>query len=191
MKDQKCEQVVVFRDRAEVKRSLKAKLVKGENEIIINNVSSFIEQDSVRVEGSGDTSVVDVVCQSKQVERIDLNNNEKAKKLADEIESLNVEGLKLADKAKRFSKQQDTLNQFALSLATPNSGKESNNASHLNSKENVDCFFGFLDSYTNRLEFLDIEISKINREIKVNSEKLQVARDNYYKLNVRDYNEST
>ena len=44
----KCEKVVVFTDRAEVKRSLKVKLQKGENELVISNVSSLVDQDSVR-----------------------------------------------------------------------------------------------------------------------------------------------
>lgn len=48
MTDLPCEQVVVFTDRAEVKRSLKAKLRKGENEIIISKVSNQIDTDSVR-----------------------------------------------------------------------------------------------------------------------------------------------
>ncbi len=43
-----CENVVVFTDRAEVKRMLKVKLEKGENELVISNVSNLIDQDSVR-----------------------------------------------------------------------------------------------------------------------------------------------
>ncbi len=190
MKDQKCEQVVVYQDRAEVKRSLSAKLVKGENEILLNNVSSFIDQDSVRVEGSGDATVVDVVCQSKQVKTDDVKNNEKAKKLLDEIKSLEFDKDKLDSKKSRFIKQQDTLNKFALSLATPSSNNESNQSHLANSKDNVESFFGFLDSYTNRLEYLDEELSKLNKEIDENNEKINVARENYNKLNVYDYNQA-
>jgi hypothetical protein len=50
MTDMPCEQVVVFTDRAEVKRSLKAKLIKGENEIVISRVSNQIDTDSVRLD---------------------------------------------------------------------------------------------------------------------------------------------
>jgi len=191
MKDQKCEQVVVFQDRAEVKRSFSVKLVNGENEVCINNVSASIDHDSVRVEGSGDATVVDVVCQSKQVKTDDVNHNQRAKNFLDEIKSLELNKEKLDSKKKRFTKQQDTLNQFALSLATPSSSKESNQTHLANSKENVESFFGFLDSYTGRLEFLDEELSKMNQEIDENDEKIKVARDNYNMLNVYDYNQAT
>lgn len=43
-----CDKVVVFTDRAEVKRSLKVQLDQGENELVLLNVSNFIDQDSVR-----------------------------------------------------------------------------------------------------------------------------------------------
>jgi hypothetical protein len=48
IKSLQCENVVVFTDRAEVKRLLKVKLEKGENELVISNVSNLIDQDSVR-----------------------------------------------------------------------------------------------------------------------------------------------
>ena len=42
------ESVVVYLDRAEVKRSLKIKLKAGENEIVLNNLSQHINKDTVR-----------------------------------------------------------------------------------------------------------------------------------------------
>lgn len=187
MKDLKCEKVVVFQERAEVKRSIKTKLVKGENEIIINNVSNFIEHDSVRVEGSGDASVLDVVCQNKQIESKDLNNNEKAKNLLEEIKSLKINKENLNSKSKRFIKQQETLNAFAKNLAEPASSKENPS----NSNENLERFYEFLDSYTNRLGYIDEELSKVNRDTEANDEKLKICQENYNRLNVIDYNEAT
>lgn len=46
----KTESVVVYLDRAEVKRSLKTKLRAGENEIILNDLSQYINKDTVRYE---------------------------------------------------------------------------------------------------------------------------------------------
>ena len=89
MKDLSCDKVVVYQDRAEVKRLIKTKLLKGENELVINNVSTNIDQDSVRVEGLGDATVLDVVCQNKRViETEDKNTNEKVKDLKNEIKEL-------------------------------------------------------------------------------------------------------
>lgn len=48
LKNLPCEKVTVFTDRAEVKRLLKVKLVQGENELVLANASSCIDQDSVR-----------------------------------------------------------------------------------------------------------------------------------------------
>ena len=44
----KVESVIVYLDRAEVCRSLKVKLRPGENEVIIKNISSCIDRDSIR-----------------------------------------------------------------------------------------------------------------------------------------------
>lgn len=48
VKDCDCEEVIVFQDSAEVCRSLKAAVKKGENEIVLGGVSDRIDQDSVR-----------------------------------------------------------------------------------------------------------------------------------------------
>ena len=46
--DCKCETVVVYLDRAEVSRSLSAKVKEGENEVIIKELSACIDKDSIR-----------------------------------------------------------------------------------------------------------------------------------------------
>ena len=43
------ESVVVYLDRAEVCRSLKASLERGEHEIIIKDMSAYIDEDSIRL----------------------------------------------------------------------------------------------------------------------------------------------
>ena len=43
IKDLPCEKVVVYQDRAEIKRLIRTKLKKGENELVINNVSNNID----------------------------------------------------------------------------------------------------------------------------------------------------
>ena len=191
LKDLKCEQVVVYKDRAEIKRSLKTSLKKGETELIVNNVSNMIERDSVRIEGRGDANVLDVVCQSKQVETENSGNNEKAKELLDEIKDLEKAKEKLNFKLERLDKQANALNEFALNLSKPNSATATNGASNLaSSKENVENFLSFLDVYAERNEVLDGKKFELQQEVASVEEKIKVANENYNRLNVYNYNES-
>lgn len=48
IKDCICEEVVVYQDSAEVCRSLKAAVKKGENDITLGGVSDKIDKDSIR-----------------------------------------------------------------------------------------------------------------------------------------------
>lgn len=89
MKDLNCRKVVVFKDRAEVKRTMKTILKKGENELVISGVTNCIDRDSVRVEGHGQATVLDVVCQSKHVEVEKAEgNNDRIKELKAELDRL-------------------------------------------------------------------------------------------------------
>lgn len=176
IKDQKCVQVVVFQDRAEVKRAIKTKLKAGESEIIITGLSNHVEEDSIRVEGTGNAKILDVVCQNERVEAKDISN-EKAKILLDEIKSLEAEKAKLTDKQARFDVQKSTLKEYASNLAKSKDAEPGN----------VEKFFGFLDSYTNRLEYIDTEQTTLNNDITSTQEKLDIANDKYNKLMNESY----
>ena len=189
MKDLSCDKVVVYQDRAEVKRLIKTKLVKGENELVINNVSTNIDQDSVRVEGLGDATVLDVVCQNKRViETEDRNTNEKVKDLKNEIKELETNQEITQLKLERIIKQISVLNDFASNLSKPStSSNGTNNDNVLGSKDNVDNFMSFLDTYSNRLEKLDEMKFQVQNELNKIKDKLNVARDNLNRLNVSQH----
>ena len=97
-----CEKVVVFVDKAEVKRSLKVKLESGENEIVISNVSNLIDQDSIRVEGVGEATVLDVVCEKKHVEVNEADMSDKIKDLKEKINDLENKANLLNIKTQRY-----------------------------------------------------------------------------------------
>uniref|UniRef100_A0A7I4YKZ4 Protein F37C4.5 n=1 Tax=Haemonchus contortus TaxID=6289 RepID=A0A7I4YKZ4_HAECO len=59
-RDQALEKVVVFNDRAELKRRVLCELQPGFNEIHLENVTQNIIHDSVRVDGRGDGTIHDV-----------------------------------------------------------------------------------------------------------------------------------
>lgn len=193
MKDLKCEEVVVFTDRAEVKRSIKTKLAKGENEIVLNNVSSFIDQDSFRVSGEGGATVLDVVCQNRQVESTESNTHDRAKQLKTEIEELRASESTILARIARLQKQQDVLNEFANTLAKArDGGKEEKLASSLSasSKDNVNNFLDFLGSYTDRLEKIDQDKFTANKELTKVREQLNAAQDNLNRLSIRSFNDT-
>jgi uncharacterized protein (TIGR02231 family) len=191
MKDLHCKSVVIFRDRAEVKRLLKATLKKGENEINLNNLANVFDHDSVRVEGHGDASVLDVVCQEKSVEKVDANKHEKVKELETEIKSLEEKLQTTNSKIERLDKQANVLNEFAKTLSKPTPPSNEKAVSLPSSKENVENFMSFLNLYTGRLEEVDTEKMKLQKEQTKLNEQLNVARENLNRLSAWNYNYST
>ena len=188
VKDLKCEKVTIFTDRAEVKRLLKAKLTKGENELVLTNISNSIDIDSVRVEGKGNATVLDVVCQSKQVEAKDVNTHDKAKKLMDEIKELESNEKIVRLKLDRLNKQINIINDFATTLSKPSSTK-SGDETKSSSKDNVLNFLNFLDTYSTKLEQLDKSKFSVEEELREINEKLNVARINLNQINAPQFNE--
>lgn len=184
IKELPCEKVVVYQDRAEVKRLIKTRLNKGENEIIISNVSNNVDQDSVRVEGKGEATVLDVVCQSKRITESEQNSvetNEKITKLKNEIKELETNQDLVELKANRVLKQINVLNDYATTLSKPPVSEKDNESS--NSK-NIDNFMNFLDTYSSKLEVLDDLKYRLQKELNEIREKLSVARDNLNRLNL-------
>ena len=75
------------------------------------------------------------------------------------------------------------LNDFASCLSKPANNSNSNVISDNLSKNNVDNFMSFLDSYSGRLEKLDDSKYQIEKELNTFREQLNVARDNLNRLN--------
>jgi hypothetical protein len=199
MKELKCEKVVVFTDRAEVRRLVRTKLNKGENELLLSGVSSQIDRDSVRVEGHGQATVVDVVCQSRHVvesNKID-NSDSKVKELKNEIKELEAQIEKNTHKLSRNGRQSGILNDFANTLARPTNpggvvggGGAPINLATLNSSENVNNFMSFISTFAAKSESLDNEKTELTKEAKELNDKLNVARENLNKLiGYETYNE--
>ncbi|VDK45433.1 unnamed protein product [Cylicostephanus goldi] len=66
-RDQQLARVVVFNDRAELKRVVECELKPGLNDVYLENVTNHIIYDSVRVDGRGDGFIHDVQLQDKPV----------------------------------------------------------------------------------------------------------------------------
>ena len=189
MKDLPCDNVVVFSDRAEVRRLIQVKLDKGETEIVLSDVSNNIDEDSVRVEGKGDATVLDVVCQSKRVQSDEVNSNDKVKEMQSEIKELELKIEKTKQKKERLSKQLNVLNDFACTLSKPANGlpDDKKNIVLNSSKENVENFLEFLNRYSDRMENLDESAISVNNELSKLEEQLHVKRDNLSKQSTSSF----
>jgi uncharacterized protein (TIGR02231 family) len=68
--------VIVYADRAEVKRILELDLQQGKNIVVVQNVSSVIERQSIRVEGRGNTIIQEVQYMELPTETVETNNQQ-------------------------------------------------------------------------------------------------------------------
>jgi chromosome segregation ATPase len=144
----------------------------------------------VRVDGHGEASVLDVVCQNKTVKSDDKVSNEKINQLKAEIKELEVQRAKISAKLDRTNRQTQILNEFATNLAKPTVGPNKENPSlNASSQENVNNFLNFMDTYLTKSESLDSNKYSIEKELESVNEKLNVANDNLNRLNYNSYNQ--
>jgi uncharacterized protein (TIGR02231 family) len=182
IKNLPCEKVVVYVDKAEVKRSLKVKLETGENEIIISNVSNLIDQESIRVDGIGEATVLDVVCEKKHVEVNEADVSDKIKELKEKINELENKENLMNIKNQRIDSQLKILHEFANTLSKPTSNNSQNKDNA--SPENTNSFLQFIDTYGKRVEELDNEKYLLNQEKLKNQKQLDTAKNSLATLNV-------
>ncbi|CAJ0602904.1 unnamed protein product [Cylicocyclus nassatus] len=107
--------VVVYSDRAEVKRVVKVSLSKGTSEIILKNVSAVIERQSVRVDGHG------VLIQEVQYQEMPIDTEQENEKIrALEREKVNMENERFAieDEMCSLRKRIEVLDGVASQIAT-------------------------------------------------------------------------
>ncbi len=174
MKQLKCESVVVYTDRAEVKRLVCTKLKKGENEIVIQGVSESIDADSVRVEGIGHAMVLDVVCEEK---RIEINKTEDNSQR--DINELETRLEELGQKMSRIDKQSSVLSDFAETTARPDRAAGSGfDLEKMCSPASVQNFVSFLEVYNQNMEKLHSERHTVKKEITQLEEKIKVLKEN-------------
>nr|CDJ86561.1 Protein ZK1055.7 [Haemonchus contortus] len=106
--------VIVYSDRAEVKRVVTTSLAKGTNEIIIQNVSAVIERQSVRVDGRG------VLIQEVQYQEMPIDTVQETEKIRSlEREKVSVENQRFTveDDMNSLRKQIEVLDGVAGQIA--------------------------------------------------------------------------
>ena len=133
-----------------------------------------------RVEGVGKATVIDVICERKYVTTENVASSDKTAELLEQIKSLEIKDEKLKQKQQRLRKQQSALDDFAKSLSSVNASKGDNSVEvAASSKQSVDNFLSFLDTYEAKIEGLDEKIFDTNKELEKNNELLNAARNNY------------
>ncbi|XP_019854214.1 PREDICTED: protein F37C4.5-like isoform X1 [Amphimedon queenslandica] len=79
--------VVVYKDRAEVKRNVSVFLKAGETELKLTGLSKSVDSDSIRVEGCGNATIVDVIYEMSEEKSSDAEQkNEEFQSLERELE---------------------------------------------------------------------------------------------------------
>ncbi|PAV64534.1 hypothetical protein WR25_01636 [Diploscapter pachys] len=107
--------VIVYCDRAEVRRLVVADLPKGTNEILIQNVSAVIERQSVRVDGRG------ALIQEVQYQEMPIDTQQETEKVQNlERNKFELENEKLAieDEISSLRKRTEVLDGVAAQIAS-------------------------------------------------------------------------
>lgn len=109
--DLKISSVIVYRDRAEVKRVVKAVLEAGSNQVVIENISQNADGDSIIVNGRGDAVIHEV--QVNDVPTLpDEKSSPKIQELRDQLKSLENEQKSISGRRQIITKRVDMLDRI-------------------------------------------------------------------------------
>ncbi|KAE9554898.1 hypothetical protein FO519_001926 [Halicephalobus sp. NKZ332] len=161
--------VTVFTDRAEVSRKFAVNLQPGFNEIQVENVAAAIEQNSIRVDGTGAAIIHEVKFQSKptKVEEVDTA---KVKELTAELKKVEAE-LQVNDDLKSVYKTRvDALDKAVKNLGT--GSKDSDSSKIIGFSEDLENSLEKLFDYHERkaleikakIRTLDEKIAELQKE---------------------------
>ncbi|XP_064629548.1 protein F37C4.5-like isoform X12 [Lineus longissimus] len=110
------ENVTVYLDRAEVCRSIKTRITKGENQINIKRLSPSIEKDSLRVEGKGPATILEVIYSATQLSPEEDENEQRHQEVRRQLHDLTKQKEAMESRKKRLQKQREVLDGFADNL---------------------------------------------------------------------------
>ncbi|TKR88158.1 hypothetical protein L596_012444 [Steinernema carpocapsae] len=173
------QQVTVFSDRAQVKRELKTRLGAGLHELVIENAAQSIDQDSIRIEGTGHAQIHEVKFKDEHVVQEDIDSAE-VKKLVEELKDVEKQRFELSDKKDSFKRQVDTLNVMANKIGCSEGGQTFVFTNDFES--NLSIFFAFYDKRVMELnqQIRDVEkpLERLNKESDKLNNKINELRNN-------------
>ncbi|XP_012937277.1 protein F37C4.5 isoform X1 [Aplysia californica] len=168
--------VTVFKDRAEVSRSVETSVKAGTNELKITGLVD-IEQDSIRVEGRGQATIAEVSFQFTYCNEDEASMSEKEKTLTEELKVLK-EQKKSQDSEAQLSllqKQWGVLDRFATNAAR---GSQDTNSGFKLDEQYFKGMKDFLQHFRDVGEQLDAETLEVKEKREEIDEKIQQVESN-------------
>jgi uncharacterized protein (TIGR02231 family) len=148
--------VTVYFSQAMVSREAEITLEKGTHELIFENLPMGYEENSVQVKGFGSATIKDV---KKIREYVTEEQNERRKKIEEEIDASNQEKEILQDK-KKLAEDEKIVVQNIMNKLTAKGEKE--NKSELN----PDNWIKMVGFYRTRLSERNSELRETNKQLK-------------------------
>ncbi|CAJ0590689.1 unnamed protein product [Cylicocyclus nassatus] len=182
-RDQVLKRVVVFNDRAEVKRLVECKLEPGLNEVHIENVTQRILDDSVRVDGHGDGVIHEVQLRDKPAVQ-EETDSPKVAALRAKFDEKSKEVNSLEDRQTILERRVEVLDEIVGEVGK-NAVKPPGEASQsfaLNAEAlaNLSNFYSFYEenSMTLRTEKRNVDqnLEKAKRELSALKAELRIAK---------------
>ena len=177
--------VTVFEDRAEIKRQIAVKIEEGLNEVVIQNVSVSMNDDSVRVVGSGRAVIEEVQVTNRRKQENDEGSDVKLKELKEKRKQLEAHIKKIeSDKKigeKRTAALECMINKLGAGVANPHEGAVSAN------EDTFNTIAKFFDFYTTKTQEETALVAQLEEEAVRKQDELNALHHEISKLENGDY----
>ncbi|KAF8605079.1 hypothetical protein BDV93DRAFT_537562 [Ceratobasidium sp. AG-I] len=145
------ESVTIFQaNRAEVKRRVKLNLKRGQNHVDIERLPSCVNEDSIRVDGTGTAIILDVVYHNQPAPHTNTYNDERVSERRRALEALR--------------KERDVAKEQAGFLGAYGKTLDSKNISIEHVERFLDMFGPRQVAVAKRIQELDIQIAQADKE---------------------------
>ncbi|XP_014665727.1 PREDICTED: protein F37C4.5-like [Priapulus caudatus] len=167
--------VVVYQDRAEVCRVVKATLKTGSNEVVVKNFSAGVDKDSFRVEGKGAAVINEVTYKEERVTDQDSDTDEKIKTSRETIRQLEKTLQSQQQREQRLVSQKESLNAL---LTTVTKAESKKGQQWVGDEAWIGGIESFLRMYDEKMSQLDSQLEEVTEHVNDTKEKLEVERQN-------------
>ena len=178
--------VVVYKDRAEVKRIIYAELLEGINEVVISGLAETINRNSIRVEGQGLATITDVVYSTSLAQdscsNLSDDRQTEYQALLKEMREKERQTRTLHLTEEVLKEERALLTKYANRIFKNGSAKDSVEDLAALDQSNVAMVMEFADRYESKLARLDKRIQDTTLMIKDLTEQISVMQDNLSKL---------
>uniref|UniRef100_A0A1I7Y9G3 DUF4139 domain-containing protein n=1 Tax=Steinernema glaseri TaxID=37863 RepID=A0A1I7Y9G3_9BILA len=169
-------QVTIYNDRAEVKRELRSHLAAGFHELVIENLASTIDSNSIHIEGTRIVRIHEVSFRNDRAE--EEEDSLEIKVLKEEGQKLQNEKNKLEDGKTTTKKALDALNAMVTRFDLPKNGEKF--VFDQDVRQSMANFFSFYNEEAshcqNTLRGVDTKIKTVQRDMEDLSKKIRELR---------------